>query len=1557
MDTTTGDSGAISLPERPVTDLARAGSRAVVVGTGTHAAGSMLPDIPAVAATATAVRDVLRDQCGMDERHITSVTNPGTLASFLDAVNQATAEAEDVLLLYYIGHGLVSLGSDLFLATAATTGREVMLPAEALPFAAVRDVLSGSPARYVVVVLDCCFSGRAPGTFGTAAANAFELTNVRGSCLLSATSPNEQALAPEGERYTAFSGALLDFLRDGSPAAPRELTLEDAYRHLERALPVHGAPVPQRRVGGDAGGLVVAVNPQAPPVTRPRPDPSERMEVPGSALRPCPYPGLDAFTAADSEYFYGRERLVGEILRVLAADGHGGPLVVVGRSGAGKSSLLQAGLLPAIKAGGLDVPGSRHWPQLVMTPGKHPLRALARRLAAGTGQDAAPVAAALAADPGALVRTVATAPRDSRAPDGLIVCVDQFEEVFTACTDETERRAFVQTLRAATAGDGTPRVQLILGLRADFYSHCLEHPELAAVLDTGQVLVHPMSREELRSAIEDPAVATGLRLEEGLTGRLLRDLESAEGPGRNADTALPLLAFTLQATWQRSDKRVLTLSDYEATGGIWGAVTQRAEKVYEDLGDARDEARFLLLSMIQLGDGTDDVRRRVSVEDLVAGRPDDEREAIRKALDAYVGARLVTVDDGTAEIAHEALLRAWDRLWRWIGEDRQELLGHQRLAEAARVWKQNGGPLYTGARLDDARQWLAGERRPDAEHGVSGRSLGSLERDFVRASARAARRRRSRRWSFAMAAVVALMVLVAGGVYAVRQRAGNEASQAVESSVQLAQEADNLRATDPAGAMWLSLTAYNSSPTPQARTALYNSYRTPYPLVLPERGKGAVVTAAYSPDGRTAAAAWSDGSIRLWNVSDPQHPRLLATVEAGRGGELAYSPDGKLLAVRTPRSLQLWRVASGLFLVSSTPVQASAPRSGAPQSLGQRWPVAFSPGGNTVATGGDDGRVALWNASDPRHPVLAASLPTFGTAINAVTFSPDGKTLAVADGTRVRLWDTHDPGRPAPRAILPARSALSVAFSPDGRLLVAGGSHEQVSIWDAAHPGRAASPPVGFDSNSTSKDIDSVAFRPGGDTFVTTDTAGQTEIWASDGSPKGTDAVAGTIPDLALPDAAAFSPDGGQLVTGDLGGTADIWVLPAPLLSGMLDTGFLNGNESLLNQNDTLLVTDSLNGGAPFEVWDVADPSRPALATVLPGDWDSAGFLPGGRTLYTADSVSGVMRLWDTADPRHPKAEGTVRAGSGWTAGNGWLLVLNGANSSVELWDIRNIGRPVLDATFGPARQLSESRGPEPPALLSGNLALVADGTSVRLWSLSNPRHPIREGAIPVGPNAVWTYQPSNHVFVVMGDSGAGAALWNLGNPRNPVKWGKSTIGVDPSTGEWLDDHTLAGFTNQYNALDLWDVRHPAKPTAHAVLPLDSGVTDAGNLQASSSGRLLAAGVAFSSQITYDNVDVWQSTADHQSLFGYAVIIGDSGNYSLASNGSFLVTNVNTNIYDGVEGELNAFAAHSAYGVGIIYPLDTEAVYRRLCSIALQDHVNSAWRSYVPDTYYRPACS
>lgn len=1562
MDVTAEGTDPVGPPTRPVLALARPGSRAVVIGVGGHVPESPLPAIPAVAATVVAVRDSLADQCGMEPGQIVSATDPESAARFLASVNQAASQAEDVLLLYYIGHGLVSLAGEFFLATHASTDREVMLPVEALPFAAVRGALSASRARHVVVILDCCFSGRASGAFAAAVADAFELTNVRGSYLLSATSATEQALAPEGQQHTAFSGALLDLLRDGDPGTGRELTLEDIYRQLERSLPAAGAPVPQRRAAGDAGRLAVSLNPRARPATSPRPGSRERPGA-SSPARPCPYPGLDAFTAADTDYFYGRERLVGEILRVLAADGHDGPLAIVGRSGAGKSSLLQAGLLPAIKAGRLDVPGSRHWPQLVMKPGEQPMTTLAERLAA---------------------------PRDDLAPDGLIICVDQFEEVFTTCTDEAERRAFIQALCARPADDGAPRAQVILALRADFYGRCLDYAELAPMVRAGQVPVRPMNRGELRSAIEDPAAAVGLQLEEGLTGRLLRDLDSAEGPGRDADIALPLLAFALQETWQQSDKQVLTLSDYEATGGIWGAVTQQAEAVYESLDPEQDAAKRLLLSMVQFGDETDDVRRRVSVADLLNGRPIAEQATINQALGAYVKARLIAVDDGTAEIVHEALLRAWPRLRQWIEADRQNLLDRQRLAAAARAWQSGDGPLYSGVRLEEARAWVDQEGSGPAD-GSRGAAPSDLERRFIAASTQARRKRRIRRGSFLGGVVAAVLLLIAGGVYAVQQRAGNQASQAVRSSVDLAQEAGSLRTTDPAGATWLSLAAYNSAKTSQARTQLYDSLATPYPLTLPGHGKGPAGSVAYSPDGVIAAAVWSDGSMRLWRVSDPLRPVLLATLKVPAGGyaQLAFSPDGRTLAVHALDSLELWRVGAGPgrpVLLSATRLtdQATQTTNLSPVLAKASMPVAFSPGGKTVATGdgtGRNGRLMLWNVTDPEHPALAANLTGSVRSVpHSVAFSPDGTTLAAGTGndgkvnSQVLLWDVRNPARPVlewSKSNAAGQTVQAVAFSPVGHLLVAAGAGKTSGVlaWNVTDPARPVSVQTGDDSppdNALGTDaLYSVAFHPGSDTFLTADSDGDIGIWTGAPGTGFDEEDNGDLPSPSVPVSVAYSPDGQRVLTGREDGVVTLWTSLMPLLPGSIGPGAAG---SATNGNGTLMTVTVPGPGnsSRTELWNVSHPLRPVQVGALPGNAGTGNFLPDGNTLLILNSTNpSAARLWNVTASGKARPGATLKTNKNayitaetWGgSGNGLLFVAD--THDIRIYNIRNIGHPVLDSTLKvTAAGVVGFSGD----LFAADVKASPSRGETELWNIANPRHPVLAWTVPNNDLQSPTYYNPSPRMLTTGGSYLSVTDTNLWALRGSRRVSPLAVGVplDPNSITNLSGDTWTALSSSDQAIDVWSSSDPRKPAIAAALPLPTGSAGPLSATASQDGWLTATGIDPLAGDGPDIVDLAQISASAKSISDYAQVPGDSSDYTFLSRGTALATDLDSFGESGLGAFDPQGLASQGSGAGypgVVYPTNSGSVYNHLCVIATRTPVSVSWTRDLPATYYRLPCS
>ncbi|MFD0446443.1 helix-turn-helix domain-containing protein [Streptomyces indonesiensis] len=370
-----------------------------------------------------------------------------------------------------------------------------------------------------------------------------------------------------------------------------------------------------------------------------------------------PYQGLARFDIGDHERFFGRERLVSEALALVR--GHGFA-AVFGPSGSGKSSLLRAGLIPALRAGTREVPGVgqelRPAVIRVLTPGDRPLRTHAEALV----------------------------PKAGEGETWLVV--DQFEELFTLCHDPAERAGFVARLLAAR--DPGSRLRVVIGVRADFFDRCAEHRELTYALRDATLLVGPMSRAELRAAIVKPAAADGLIVERALTARIVEEV--VDEPG-----GLPLMSHALLETWHRRRRRALTVEMYEAVGGLHGAIAKTAERVYEELSASQAEtARRILLRLITPGEGAQDTRRPVDREEW---EPESADTTI--VLDRLARARLITLDRNTVDLAHEALIMAWPRLRGWIEEDRERLRIHRKLTEAARAWEEMGrdpGALYRG---------------------------------------------------------------------------------------------------------------------------------------------------------------------------------------------------------------------------------------------------------------------------------------------------------------------------------------------------------------------------------------------------------------------------------------------------------------------------------------------------------------------------------------------------------------------------------------------------------------------------------------------------------------------------------------------------------------------------------------------------------------------------------------------------------------------------------------------------------------------------------------------
>ena len=516
----------------------------------------------------------------------------------------------------------------------------------------------------------------------------------------------------------------------------------------------------------------------------------------------CPYRGLEPFGPEHAPFFFGRKAQIDWLLEnrltPMARSGHSQRLLaILGPSGGGKSSLALAGLVPALRAG--KVEGSVTWPIALLRPGYDLFENLAFELSKLKDlADSGPALLArtceylrardFADDPRALHIFARYALDGSPAARRLVVLVDQFEEVFTLCPAEREptRRAFIDTLLHAATVVGGPAL-VLLTMRADFLGKCASYPALAATLSDGQELVGPMKEDELRLAIERPAYLVGCEVEPSLTERLLHDVAGQPG-------ALPLLQYTLWELWQRCDGRRLTIAAYREIGGVQGALERRADEIVDNLdAAAREVCRRIFLRLTQPGEGTEDTKRRAPFRELLDSASD--AQTVEKVIHRLVDARLIATEgrgrspqegggrdqERYVEVAHEALIRSWSRLREWIEADREALVTHRRLTEAANQWNQNGRDesfLYRGVSLAKTEEWS----------NTHAEDLNSMEREFLTAS-RALRERirwergrnaRSRR--LALGVMVAVVIAALGfGLWSERQKQKDRALTQIDA--------------------------------------------------------------------------------------------------------------------------------------------------------------------------------------------------------------------------------------------------------------------------------------------------------------------------------------------------------------------------------------------------------------------------------------------------------------------------------------------------------------------------------------------------------------------------------------------------------------------------------------------------------------------------------------------------------------------------------------------------------------------------------------------------------
>jgi WD40 repeat protein len=1129
--------------------------------------------------------------------------------------------------------------------------------------------------------------------------------------------------------------------------------------------------------------------------------PARAIARPATKPAQCPYRGLFAFHECDAPFFFGREEFTERLVAAVGAQ----PLAaVIGASGSGKSSVVYAGLLPALRQGAtLRQACGQNWAIVELRPGRRPFHALARALVPLIEGEIGETQKVI--DTGRLARAldqgdvlVADAAEHVALKQGaarLLLLVDQFEELFTLCTDAEMQRRFLDMLLASLGpGRNGGRLSLVLTLRADFMGQALEHRAFADALQEGALILGPMTHAELRRAIESPAAKLGVEFEAGLVERLLNDVGGKPGN-------LPLLEFALAALWEQAEENVLTHAAYDAIGQVDGALARHAESVYAQFGAAEQErARSVFVQLVQPGEGTEDTRRVATRTEL-----GEERWALSQRL---AGARLVVIDREvagmeTVEVVHEALLRSWARLCEWMSADRRFRAWQERLRVNLHQWEATGrdeGALLRGASLAEAEGWLA-ERSTE---------LSDAECTFVEAGQALRQQRADEREAQLQRELNAAQKLAE----AERQRAEEHARAAAHfvraEAQRLAAEANVLLQTGGSAELiaLLSLRSMNLQYTPQGDAALAGAGQLTYPRQV-FNGRSAV----FSPDGQYVLTGDAGAKVRLWHVQSGQEVRQFSTGVA-LVGRRAFSPDGKYMLtggedgfvrlweiqtgqevhwfqiggraraefscdgqyvmtwIRDGSTVQLWDVQTwqalrtfslgpGLKSAELSPdnryVLIADGRAAAKlldvqtgQDLREfdhpgwvvenTWSAAFSSDGRQIVTGRGDKTAWVW---DLQTGQVLRRFIGHSYQIQDVAFSPDGRyVLTGSDDLTARLWDAETGAELRRLTGFPAM-VITVAFSPDGHALLIGSTDGAVRLWDTA----ASTPLPQFTGHTGG--IEGLAFSPDGQYVATGSHDKTARLWDAH-SGKLLQIFAGhtRVINIGL----AFSPDGRYLLTGSCDKTLRLWdIRSGQTLRVFNDTAEVQG-VAFSPDGKTILV--GADDGS-VRLWDIATGQELRCFAGHTSLVYSVAFSPDGHYVLTS-SRDGTARLWDAQTGQQLRLievhHGSNICDARFSPDDRYVLTSDQDNSLLQLWDVQT-GEEIRRIPATSPGQTAFS--PDGRYVLAG----LGDNTA-RMWELQTG-HEVRRFVGHKG--AVWAaaFSPDGR-YVLTGSEDNTAQLWDV---------------------------------------------------------------------------------------------------------------------------------------------------------------------------------------------------
>ena len=1041
-------------------------------------------------------------------------------------------------------------------------------------------------------------------------------------------------------------------------------------------------------------------------------------------LPACPYPGMVPFAAKDAAYFYGRDDEISRMVQLLRRQRF---LMVIGPSGSGKSSLVYAGLLPALAKSRYFTEG--YWLIRPMRPGPQPTEALAKVLGAEDTQDQF--------DPD----TVDTLLKLNPPAERLLLLVDQFEEVFTQA-DKDERARFIAELQALRAPDNCA---LILTLRADFYPD-LMNSYLWPVDSSQRIEVAPLRGQALRVAIEQPAANVGVRIEESLINQLL--IDAADEPG-----VLPLLQETMGLLWEEMEQRSLSLDAYQQLSrqaglddngdlsGLAVAIAMKADSTLLELSPSQQAiARRIFLRLIQFGEGRADTRRQQPVSALRAAT--DEPDELEHTLEHLTDNRLLTRSGGdeqhpsAVDISHESLINGWSRLQDWAEERREAEQIRRRLEGKATEWVRLGkgtGGLLSDVELPEAEHWLASADAADlgfdetlpelvtasqqAIEQAEQEREDSRQRELVQAQALADEKSRTatrmRRSMFGLAAI--LLVAVAASIFAWVQSQKADARR-IEAQ-QAEQEAKRL-----AGAEALARTQ-SEARRAEAENARLASIAQLLLIQAPQQQdsladeRGALFARQayhFSRNGGQRLQEQIDGALRSV-IGKPHFSSILRTAAAQ---SVAISPDSSQLASShgIEGEIMLW----DLVQPSSPPILLS----GFPQSSASLFVyLAYSPDGNTLLAANTDGAVGQWDLNNPQAPMVERTRQDSG--VWSAAFSSDGRWLA--QGSRSKdnfvLWDISRPNSPPlsldnPEAIILTGNELEVgkpggvpvAFSPDSQWLATGGFNGTIWLWQLS------------------------------------------DLTAPMLSLRGHEGVMTAL---------AFFDNGNHLVSGGQDGTVRLWNLkqttqPSIVLDNGISTSAIR-SLSISADDSTLAVA----GGEGSTLWQIDSLSPEPLTLQRANVWQVI-FSGDGRYLVSAGAPTNLLRLFDIQPSGQPRKLAGRSTSVAFSA-DGALLATGGGigDGKIRLWrwDELKTSPVIIQAYDGSVNSLEFSA--DSRELLSASW----NGGSIKLWRLNRVTPTATEFPVPNDLMA-WTARFGPGVKSISASGLNGAFIWSSDYPN-----------------------------------------------------------------------------------------------------------------------------------------------------------------------------------------------